>query len=130
MRTTATAPRWLPACSATNKLTPTTATAMAVVRSSAKPATSAIWKPRLAAMTWLITSRYPMSSNISKRRAVQILTRAGYNLEAVKKHERWTNGQHTIALPISPSSDLYGFMAHQIKQIAAGVAPSKARRNL
>ncbi len=69
-----------------------------------------------------------MAGSISKRRAVQILKREGYRLENVGKHERWTDGAHTIVLPLAPSSDLYGFMAQQIRRIGNGHAPPKARR--
>lgn len=50
-------------------------------------------------------------------------------MESGSKHERWTNGDHTIVLPTAPSSDLYGFLAQQIRQIEKGKPPPKARRN-
>ena len=67
-------------------------------------------------------------NSISKRSAVKILKRNGYRLENVGKHERWTDGEHTIVLPTAPSSDLWGFMAHQIQRIDNGHAPPKGRR--
>ena len=70
-----------------------------------------------------------MTATISKRRAVRILRQAGYHMESGSKHERWTDGEHTIVLPTAPSSDLYGFMAQQIHRIENGVAPPKSRRN-
>lgn len=69
-----------------------------------------------------------MAGSISKRRAVQILKRQGYRMELGSKHERWTNGEHTVVLPTAPSSDLWGFMAHQIRRIGDGHAPPKGRR--
>ncbi len=69
-----------------------------------------------------------MSTSIPKRRAVQILRQAGYRLESTGKHELWTNGEHTITLPLAPHSDLWGFMAQQIHRIEQGEGPPKARR--
>ena len=69
-----------------------------------------------------------MANSIPKRRAVQILRRNGYRLENTGKHERWTDGEHTLLLPLAPSSDLWGFMAQQIRRIANGQVPPKARR--
>ena len=50
-------------------------------------------------------------------------------MESGSKHELWTDGEHTIVLPTAPSSDLYGFMAQQIRRIEEGNAAPKARRN-
>lgn len=69
-----------------------------------------------------------MAASISKRRAVRILHRAGYHLESGTKHERWTDGEHTVVLPTAPSSDLYGFLAQQIRRIKNGDTPPKSRR--
>ena len=69
-----------------------------------------------------------MSTSISKRRATQILREAGYRLESIVKHELWTDGEHTIPLPLATHSDLWGFMAQQIRRIGAGQGPPKARK--
>ncbi len=70
-----------------------------------------------------------MAASIPKRRAVRILRRAGYHMESGTKHERWTNGNHSVVLPTAPSSDLWGFMAQQIRRIENGGTPPKSRRN-
>ncbi len=67
-------------------------------------------------------------SNVSKRRAIQILRQAGYSEVPGNKHEVWTNGQHTITLPRDTHGDLWGFMAQQVRRIEAGGTPPKARR--
>ncbi len=69
-----------------------------------------------------------MANSIPKRRAVQILRRKGYRLANTGKHERWTDGEHTLLLPLAPSSDLWGFMAQQIRRIDNGHAPPKTQR--
>lgn len=68
-----------------------------------------------------------MSSNISKRGAIRILRRAGYQQESTsKRHELWTNGKHRISLPHKPISGvLYGWLANQILRIEAGADPAK-----
>ncbi len=70
-----------------------------------------------------------MAGSLPKRKAIKILRKAGYRNESSGKHELWTNGEHTIALPLSPHSDLWGFLAQQVRRIGAGIAPPKARRN-
>lgn len=67
-------------------------------------------------------------SSVPKRRAVQILRKAGYREVPASKHEVWTNSAHTITLPRDTHGDLYGFMAQQIRRIEAGEPPPKARR--
>ena len=66
-----------------------------------------------------------MSYIISKRRAIRIMRDQGWQKTKTTKHETWTNGKHMITLPINPDGDLYGFMAHQIRRIGAGLPPAK-----
>ncbi len=65
---------------------------------------------------------------LSKQRATKILQEAGYRLASTGKHELWTDGEHTLTLPMSTHGDLWGFAAQQVHRIKEGEHPPKARR--
>jgi len=58
---------------------------------------------------------------LSKRRAIRILRRAGWNLvKSGGRHEVWSDGKNQLSLPHKPEGDLYGFLANQICKVKAG----------
>ena len=101
------------------------------VTAAARPSVMIAKTPTPNAVRGAITYRkITVANGISKRRAIQILRAAGYRLASTNKHELWTDGAHTIALPLNTNSDLWGFMAQQIKRVGqTGATPPKAKKH-
>ncbi len=59
---------------------------------------------------------------LSKRKAIRILRRAGWNLvKSGGRHEIWSDGESQLSLPHKLEGDgLYGWLANQIHKVAAG----------
>ncbi len=59
---------------------------------------------------------------LNKRQAIRILRKAGWNLvKSGGRHQVWSNGKSTLSLPHTLQGDgLYGWLAGQIRKIAAG----------
>lgn len=57
---------------------------------------------------------------LSKRRAIRILRRAGWNLVKSGRHEVWSDGKSQLSLPHKLEGDgLYGWLANQICKVEA-----------
>ncbi len=59
---------------------------------------------------------------LSKRKAIRILQRAGWNLvKSGGRHEVWSDGKQQLSLPHTLQGDgLYGWLANQIRKVEAG----------